>query len=140
MAANCKKKCGGVFSVGTKVKVVSNVGGHMVPIGTIGTISMGPDQVGAGYYRIAEYPQYAIIHGDLEPVSHAFTKEYLASEKQNLQAEIAMINAKINYLEETGKEKGCMKEFRVYHALSVMEDGNLTKKQKAAAIADMLDS
>jgi hypothetical protein len=135
MAAAKKSKY--KFKNGDKVKIVSNASGTNLPIGTVLTI-LGPQ--GNGYYRTQEYPQWNFPVGDLELVPCTFTKESVDKEIAGLQAQIDALNAKLAFLDETGQEEGCEREFKVYQTLSLVEDGNLTKQQKAKAIASLLET
>lgn len=130
------KKCKYKFKCGDKVKIVGCASGTNVPVGTLCTIQ-GPQ--GQGYYRVQEYPNWNFCVGDLELVPCTFNKAMIDKEKALAAARLAVLDSKLVYLEETGLEEGCEKEFKVYQTLSLIDDGDLTKQQKAKAIASLLE-
>lgn len=132
----CPKKGKYKFKVGDKVRIQSNTSGHCISIGDICTVSM---VVGNGSYRVQEYANYNLVVGDLEFVPNTFTKDSVDKEKASLQVQMDALDAKLAFLDETGQDEGCDKEFRVYQTLSLVEDAALTKQQKAKAIASLLE-
>ena len=132
MAARKKYK----FKNGDKVKLVGASTNHGPGLGLTLTIQ-GPS--GNGFYKTLEYPNYQFSVNDLAPLASKFTKKELEKEKKKLQEEIALLDNKMAYLDETGQDIGSDREFRVYQTLTFVEDGNLTKKEKAVAIARLLE-
>jgi len=126
------------FKAGDRVKVISNAQGcHNIALGTLATIS---HPQGNGYYRLQEYANWNIPVADLELVPCTFTKNTLDKEKAELAARVALLDAKLAYLDETGQEQGCDKEFKVFQTMTLFENGEMTKQQKAKAIATLLES
>lgn len=124
------------FKVGDKVEIVSNkTGVHGAPVGETATISQAQ---GNGFYRLVEYPNWNFPVADLKLVPTTFTKASVEAEKVKLLAATAALDAKLAYLDETGQDEGCDKEYRVYQTLSLVDDKKLTKQQKAKAIAALL--
>lgn len=125
------------FKVGDKVEIVSNKSGqHGAPVGETATISQA---LGNGFYRLAEFPNWNFPVGDLKLVPCTFTKVSVEAEKTKLVAAVAALDAKLAYLDETGQDEGCDKEYKVYQTLSLVDDKKLTKQQKAKAIAALLN-
>jgi hypothetical protein len=125
------------FKVGDKVEIVSNkTGSHNAPVGETGTITQAQ---GNGYYRLAEFPNWNFPVGDLKLIPCTFNKVGVESEKAKLLVAVAALDAKLAYLDETGLDVACEKEYRVYQTLSLVDDKKLTKQQKAKAIAALLN-
>jgi hypothetical protein len=86
--------------------------------------------------------------------STAFSKSKSKTSVEQFQEEIekaqAMIKAaesfivetqaKINFLAEVGSDEFNENEFKAYHTLSIIEQGNMTKIEKAKAIAALISS
>jgi len=126
------------FKQGDRVKITGNTQGcHHIAVGTVGTIT-GP--MGNGYYRLQEFPNWNVPTADLELVPCTFDKDSLDKEMADLEAKMALLNSKLAFLEETGQETGCDKEFRVYQTMTLFENENMTKQEKARAIAALLES
>jgi hypothetical protein len=53
---------------------------------------------------------------------------------------IVETQAKINFLAEVGSDEFNENEFKAYHTLSIIEQGNMTKIEKAKAIAALISS
>jgi len=54
------------------------------------------------------------------------------------EAFIVETQAKINFLAETGSDEFDENEFKAYHTLSIIEQGNMSKIEKAKAIAALI--
>jgi hypothetical protein len=130
------KKKKAKFKVGDRATVVNNTTGqNKVAIGTTGTIMENP---GPGWYVLREFPNTRIKASDLAKVTVSFSKETVAAERTKVAAQLALLDAKRAYLEENDLEKDDESKFLVYHTLTLMEDGDLTRKQKADAISAIL--
>lgn len=125
------------FKVGDKVEIISSKSGqHAAPIGETATVSQAQ---GNGFCRLAEYPHWQFPVGELKLVAYTFTKASVQAERAKHLKAVAGLDAKLGYLDETGQDEGCDKEYRVYQTLSLVDDKKLTKQQKAKAIAVLLN-
>lgn len=52
--------------------------------------------------------------------------------------EVKLIQAKLDFMNETGAEEYCHNEFRVYQTLTIVKNGDLNKAEKAKAIASLI--
>ena len=59
-------------------------------------------------------------------------------EKQS--ALIAELNSKLKYMDEVGSDTFDENEFKAYQTLTIIEKGNLSKLEKARAIAQLLNT
>jgi hypothetical protein len=129
-------KKGAKFKAGDQVKVVRNSGGHNITLGTTATILSFQ---GSGYgYRLTEFPHWNVNVGDLEKLVTSFSRTSVETEKAELAAKIAALDTKLAFLDEIESDSGDEKEFKVFSTLTLVENGNLTKRQKAQAIAALL--
>ena len=122
------------FKVGDCVEVVANTAGHGIMTGTVSKVC----SIQSSYYRLEGY-NYNVAAADLKLVLVNFTKDSVEKEKVRLTQEVQALDSKLAYLDETGQDEGSEQEFRVYQTLSLVEDKNLTKQEKAKAIAALLD-
>src|SRR5437867_4372924 len=119
------------YKKGERVRVIGNISGHGVAIGTISTIT-GP--YGSNMYRLDGWT-YNFYAQDLEFVPTSFSKGSLQKEKMCLKAQMDLLDSQLLFLEETEQEEGNIQEFRAYQTMSLFEDSNLTKWEKSKAIA-----
>lgn len=92
--------------------------------------------------------KYALARTHIELVTAAKTSkeqfENEIEEKQEsikvIKEEISILKDKIAYLEEIGSDNYTENEFKAYRTLSIIEEGNLTKAEKAKKIAELIDN
>ena len=123
------------FKKGDKVEIIGNYSGHGMQIGTTCTVSHNY----GNYVRVKEFPSFNFYQQDLRAMPTSFDKKALDKQKAELKLQINLLESKIAYLDETGQDEGNEKEFRIYQTMSLFENNELTKQQKAKAIASLLE-
>lgn len=68
----------------------------------------------------------------------AETEEYLTKRRQELTDQIKLIDAKIQWMKESGSDEYDGNQFRVWQVLTLAENGSLSKIEKAKAIAELI--
>jgi hypothetical protein len=107
-------------------------------VGTVAKVTSGyPGN--AGYVYLDNNMSCGVAKAHLEVVTLTFSKESIEKEKADLVARIAALDSKLAFLEETESETGTEQEYRVYATLTLFENGDLTKQQKAKQIAALLE-
>jgi hypothetical protein len=132
-----KKKT--AIKVGSTVQVTTtNYTNYGFPVGTVAKVTSGyPGN--AGYVYLDNNMSCGVAKAHLEVVTLTFSKESIEKEKADLVARIAALDSKLAFLEETESETGTEQEYRVYATLTLFENGDLTKQQKAKQIAALLE-
>ena len=141
------------FKAGDKVQLKGSIGSNVLSsyglkIGDEGVVINGS----YGYYTIDIYcRKYDKVHRlsfetrYLEPVKTS-TREKIETKIETIKEEIAKWNnvivelqAKIKYMDEVGSDTFDENEFKAYQTLTIIEKGNLSKIEKAKAIAQLLN-
>ena len=142
------------FKAGDKVQLKSNTPASLLlsyglEVGDEGTVVRGYN----GYYNINIYcrkqervEQLSFETRYLEPVKTS-TREKIETRIELIKAEIEKqsaliteLNAKLKYMDEVGSDTFDENEFKAYQTLTIIEKGNLSKIDKARAIAQLLNT
>lgn len=127
------------YKVGELVKVVKNGGCNGVPIGTEFRITAhnsfnGPEPWYNGV--VSGHGNKGFNESDITPVQNS--REKLIEALDKAKAEVENISAKLVFVNKTGSDEFCDKEFRVYQALKQLETGG-SLIEKARAIAKLVN-
>ena len=141
------------FKAGDKVKLKSNIPASVLlsyglEVGDEGTVVRGYN----GYYNINIYCR---VQERVEQLSFdvryldlvkSTSREKIESKIESIKAEmekqsalIAELNSKLKYMDEVGSDTFDENEFKAYQTLTIIEKGNLSKLEKAKAIAQLLN-
>ena len=141
------------FKTGDKVQIKNNISQNTL---NVYGLKVGDEGVvvnqSYGYYNIDIYtPKQERIQRlsfevrYLEPVKTS-SREKIEAKIETLKQEIADKNILINdlagrikYMDETGTDTFDENEFKAYQTLTIIEKGNLSKLDKAKAIAALLN-
>lgn len=118
------------FSPGDVAIVARNGAGHNVPLGTEVIISKRDHN----YYYVTDSPR-AFLPTDLDHA--ALTIEQLEKQIVSKESEIAKVKVKIDYLKESGAEKFCIKEFKAYQILKMLQNSDMSMLERAKKIAEL---
>lgn len=66
------------------------------------------------------------------------TKEKLEEQKTKLEEKLKSVNDRLTFLEETNQEEFNENEFKAYQTLSLIEESELSKAEKAKKIAELI--
>jgi hypothetical protein len=122
------------LKAGAKVKIVANTSGHGLHIGAKTTVVTS---LTGGTYRIAN--NMNVYPNDLES-DCGFTRADVEAERKDMKLKLDLLDAKLAFLDETGRDSGTDSEVKVYSTLVVFENEDLTRLQKAEAIAALIDN
>lgn len=141
------------FKAGDKVQLKGGIGSNIlsaygIEIGDEGTVVRGS----YGYYDIDIYcrkfekvQKLTFETRCLEAVKST-SREKIEARIESIKAEIAKgnglideLNAKLKYMDEVGSDTFDENEFKAYQTLTIIEKGNLSKIDKARAIAQLLN-
>ena len=73
---------------------------------------------------------------DVEHIAE--TEEYLTKEKQKLTDQIKLIDAKIQWMKESGSDVYDGNQFRVWQILTLADDKSISKLEKVKAISELI--
>ncbi len=141
------------FQNGDLAIVNSNVSNHDIKYNNVGP---GTEVIikayetsysGSGYYKVqtpkgnvvALYPN--ILDKTAAKTSIDKFQELINQAKEKIektQAFILETEAKITFLKETGSDVFDENEFKAFHTLTIIEQGNMSKIEKAKAIAALI--
>jgi hypothetical protein len=120
------------FENGQQAEITQDTSGHRQPVGTVVTIKGKQN----GYYFTEKMPNVYFMASDLK--AFTCTVETLTKEIENHQNDIKQLQTKIDYLKETGEEKFCMKQYKAYQTLKLLQDEqNLSLIEKARRVAEL---
>ena len=75
----------------------------------------------------------------LDQVEHVTEKEeYLTKQKQQLTDQIKLIDAKIQWIKESGSDVYDGNQFRVWQVLTLADDKSISKLEKVKAISELI--
>ena len=146
------------YLIGKRIKIVKMTGAHNYgPIGTVHEIQAIVGSVGGGTgnvytsisvlipqgnniaftnFTVIEEVSEAILLGDIEKLN--LDKEELGTQIEECDAKIALVKERLSYLKENNLEVFDEEEFKSFRALSLLEDDNLSKLEKAKILANII--
>lgn len=128
---SCKKS---KFKIGDKVEVVNNTARHNQPIGSKGTVS---ETSYGENFQLEETGTLWYNHTDLKLITK-FKKECIKNKINCLEKQLECWKNKLTWMEETGAEFFDEDEWKIYKAISVMEEQNVSRMDKAKEISKLL--
>lgn len=129
------------IKVGVKVRPIKNSNSHNYTIGKVYVVSTGVGAGSAGCFTAIdpENPSFSgnnLRPGDVQIVNH--DAEHYKNQINHFKAEIKKCETILDWMQETGCTEYDENEFRVWTALSAIEDPALSKIDKTRIIAGLL--
>jgi hypothetical protein len=122
------------FKVGDKVTVT--VGIHTGNVYTLSRVDNSDNTL--KFWLDTEKSIESSWHKFGDVVHLVETEEYLNEQRQGLMDKLNLIDSKIQWIKETGSHVYDENQFRVWQAITLAENGSLSKIEKAKAIAELI--